>query len=356
MPTGAAGKDSMTKDGLTVLYAGNGGNCSGCEWISIDGRISPSAPDTFLQFLRQMDMTDSHIDIYLNSGGGNLQAAMELGRTLRRLKLATYVGRSVEIRGKYYSEIKNGSCVSACAYSFIGGIKRRAEKGTVGVHRFYDPRSVGRSQERIFSADDFSEQQKLSAAVLEYVTEMGVAPDFVITADRIPSTSIYYFSDDEMRRLRVNYDPATLTDWALKEKNGGIIMSSKSGDGSKEISLSCDADGKMSLEARYNGLTAEKVETFKNTFVTSFEAFDFLSIKIPKWTTRLNVGKDFAVLSASINDRDVGNLLAAKGDGWFEIPDPRVIQGVFLIDLETSDFGPNVSLTRRNCLPTRSGG
>ena len=59
--------------------------------------------------------------IVLNSAGGNANAAINIGETIRAKKLNTYVSPSA-------------ICTSACVYVFIGGVVRMAY-GLIGVHR-----------------------------------------------------------------------------------------------------------------------------------------------------------------------------------------------------------------------------
>lgn len=61
-------------------------------------------------------------EIIFASGGGNVYAALEIGRFLREIGLPTRVG-------------KGQSCASACVYALIGGIFRTVDPGArVGVH------------------------------------------------------------------------------------------------------------------------------------------------------------------------------------------------------------------------------
>jgi hypothetical protein len=82
--------------------------------------------------------------------------------------------------------------------------------------------------------------------------------------------------------LKVVYDPATLTDWGLQQKSGGLVMSSKSGDGQKELSIFCESGNKARLEARYTALTPEDIKNFKETFASVTDPFELLSIEINK--------------------------------------------------------------------------
>jgi len=61
--------------------------------------------------------------VSLEGGGGDVDAAMEIGRVLRRLGVATIVERG-------------NQCLSSCVFAFMGGSRRMVE-GRIGIHRPY---------------------------------------------------------------------------------------------------------------------------------------------------------------------------------------------------------------------------
>jgi hypothetical protein len=63
--------------------------------------------------------------VWLASNGGDIDAAMDLGRLLRKLGVFTLVG-------------KNDQCLSACVFAFMGG-ERRSVAGRLGIHRPFFP-------------------------------------------------------------------------------------------------------------------------------------------------------------------------------------------------------------------------
>jgi hypothetical protein len=60
--------------------------------------------------------------IGFDSPGGNIDAGMRLGRTIRSLGLSTM-------------QIRATLCASACSLAFLGGVQRLAEPGSIGVHK-----------------------------------------------------------------------------------------------------------------------------------------------------------------------------------------------------------------------------
>ncbi|MEO8144289.1 MAG: hypothetical protein ABI654_08755 [Betaproteobacteria bacterium] len=63
--------------------------------------------------------------IWLSSNGGDIDAAMQLGKLLRELGVFTLVGA-------------DDQCLSACVFVFMGG-ERRSVAGRLGIHRPYFP-------------------------------------------------------------------------------------------------------------------------------------------------------------------------------------------------------------------------
>lgn len=63
--------------------------------------------------------------MWLASKGGDIDAAMDLGRLLRRMGVFTLVG-------------KDDQCLSACVFAFMGG-ERRVVAGQLGIHRPFLP-------------------------------------------------------------------------------------------------------------------------------------------------------------------------------------------------------------------------
>src|ERR1039458_1850845 len=61
--------------------------------------------------------------VSLAGNGGDVDAAMEVGRVLRRLGVSTVVARG-------------NQCLSPCVFAFMGG-NRRTVAGRIGIHRPY---------------------------------------------------------------------------------------------------------------------------------------------------------------------------------------------------------------------------
>jgi hypothetical protein len=104
--------------------------------------------------------------ILMSSPGGDLNPAVIMGEIIRSRGLATAVGvadASGRVRPSY--------CASACVLVYAGGKPRIGVEGSaLGVHRFVTTRPVG---------DPIAEAQRVSGAVLSYMTKMGVSSSIV---------------------------------------------------------------------------------------------------------------------------------------------------------------------------------
>jgi hypothetical protein len=95
-----------------------------CFILSIEGKIEYKDEDKFLQEAQKYKNGTRAI-IMLHSPGGNVPAALAIGRTIRERGYSTYVG------DKYI-------CMSSCAMIWLGGINRFYEGGArIGFHAAY---------------------------------------------------------------------------------------------------------------------------------------------------------------------------------------------------------------------------
>ncbi|MEZ2223975.1 hypothetical protein [Rhizobium sp. RCC_161_2] len=123
--------------------------------------------------------------VFFNSPGGNIAKAIELGRLIRQLHLATI-------------QIKTAECASACSLAFMGGTPRFADPGSIGVHKSSFADTSGMNV-----ADAVSAIQQLTAEVIAYMTEMGVDPALLQLSLKYDSDDIRYLSGSEMEQYHL---------------------------------------------------------------------------------------------------------------------------------------------------------
>lgn len=154
----------------------------GLRFISVGGEfLYGENLAEFTQLVNQIHATV----VTFNSPGGSPVTAMELGRLIRILNLATYQPRTLE-------------CSSACALAFFGGTTRVSDPGAIGVHKssFANPSSMN-------IEDAVSQVQYLTGLTISYMTEMGVDPALLQLSLQYEKDDIRYLSGSEMTSYHV---------------------------------------------------------------------------------------------------------------------------------------------------------
>lgn len=199
---------------MTFRLVTNGGDCADCTWIAADGDIVFETGRTFEAFLKKENIQWSVL-VRFNSGGGSLPGGVDLGRAIRKAKLRTAIGETVDdpkVKGR--STWKPGICASACAYAFLGGVSRTVDTGSLyGVHQFHNP-------------DVSSDQdvQTVVAVLGYYVVEMGIKPELLLVASSTHTNDIVWLEPEQMEALDVVTNRQGLIDaqWTLAPFGDGL--------------------------------------------------------------------------------------------------------------------------------------
>ena len=164
---------------MVVRMRGTGRCGSLCpEWIMAQGLITPNTPERFRLLLRQMGK--EKLPVVLDSPGGDLDAALDIGRMIRAKGLTTIVGRS-EVQGCAPRDVAchkgrpvglvydgfvstPGACASACLLVLAAGTQRIGYWIT----------------EAAFPAPDSYKPSKAGAdaatMIGDYLADMGISP------------------------------------------------------------------------------------------------------------------------------------------------------------------------------------
>lgn len=168
----------------TVELLGSQNDCDGCAWVQISGAIDSSTSAEVLDKLRRFGFVER---VHIDSPGGDLLAALELGNALRELNVTTVVAgytpdRSSSREG--LALLKPGKCFSACVFILAGGTERLAiERSQIGVHRFRLSDSSGID-------DPLALGQAQTGLLVAYVSKMGVDPLLVSYASMIEAEEL----------------------------------------------------------------------------------------------------------------------------------------------------------------------
>jgi len=162
----------------------NGGNCENCSYTQATGEITSETPKQFASFVASQKFGTGIVR--LNSPGGNLVGGIALGELFRTRGISTEVGSSAPIPQATevgVADRSSGSCASACAYAYLGGVDRTLDKDAkLGFHRFYQEDAIAQPTAKLFTGQDLGNAQMIKAALTLYTLKMGVDAALVALA------------------------------------------------------------------------------------------------------------------------------------------------------------------------------
>lgn len=160
---------------------------NGSVWIDIVNTISKNDANYIAQ--RSPDFENASVDVRvrLSSSGGDVDAAMQIGRIIRTNEASVSVGQ-------------NAKCYSSCALLYIAGV-RRVNFGTIGLHRPYLS-AAPQSRQAIERGVPLMLQQ-----LKGYVQEMGLTDNFYQEMVNAEPSNIKLYVGDNINRLVPETDP-----------------------------------------------------------------------------------------------------------------------------------------------------
>ncbi len=177
-------------------------------YIAASGAITADTPRSFLAFAQNRDLAGATVAI--DSDGGSVLGAIALGREIRNLKLATTVGRIVDLRTEGQDEARatlspNADCELMCAFVLLGGLRRSVPiEARVMVHQIWlgdrreDPTAAS------YSAEDLVLVQRDIGRLAQYAADMGASADLLDLALRIPPWEpMHAMTREELRHSRL---------------------------------------------------------------------------------------------------------------------------------------------------------
>ena len=139
------------------------------------------------------------IHAYLNSKGGSIDAAIEIGTLIRKHFGLTFVDEYVK------DGMKSEGCYSACVLIYAGGIARtvaydwdRRASIPIGVHAHY----FSKSDLAKMSIDQSLNAIRASTRKIErYFSDLGINQDLLTFSKSIPSNRMHHLSHEELKRF-----------------------------------------------------------------------------------------------------------------------------------------------------------
>jgi hypothetical protein len=230
----------------------------GQETIFATGRISSKTPAALQDLLAQSN-AHAGATIYFHASGGDTDAAMQLGRLIRKQSLQTSVGQRIqagEHRDPTRANSDPGVCVGPCTLAFLGGVTRTLPPGS-----FFDMFLTNNDLDHrhYFDKGTFI-AQKWSAAIGAYLAEMSIKPVFYQFATLPLSTQkdrTHYLPDRrELRAWNVTTDPYA-THWDVQIRNRKFWLVGANPDSPllkgvhNEIAFGCEAPNLYVMKVSY---------------------------------------------------------------------------------------------------------
>jgi hypothetical protein len=154
---------------------------SGGAAILLEGAIDEGDSSRILKQIQEL--REQPTRVILNSPGGSVQDALELGRAIR------LAGFDTEMR-------EGDICYSACPYLLAAGVKRTVPEGAfVGVHQHYFGEST--LLPAFAAVEDI---QRGQGEVMRYLDQMGIDPLVMQHALVTPPDEIYVLLPEELIR------------------------------------------------------------------------------------------------------------------------------------------------------------
>jgi hypothetical protein len=299
--------------------------------ISAAGAITSETPREFVKFVGGRDLRGAVVA--LDSDGGSVLGAIALGREIRRLNLATTVGRTNDLDTPAGAMARaallpRADCESMCTFVLLAGVTRSVPpEARVMVHQIWlgdrrdDPTAVS------YSAEDLVLVQRDIGRLARYTSEMGAPTDLLELSLRIPPWEpMHALTRDELRQMKLDTaDLPAPSPPALANANPPPPPSSVATSGSRASAISdrrwlmVDRSGASAL-ARRHPLTLEGEEIGRFDLVVTCAGADAYGVNytekrfgsdgkramLPVGAVTLRVGGQVATLKVMSSDKRDG--------------------------------------------------
>ena len=199
--------------------------CTGCDVIVASGDIFHTSAQDFQAFFDWNKTSGKKTYFIVDSPGGEVSAAWEIGRKLRALNASVIAGR-VEEHVDGSVELKAGRCISMCNSLVISGAERRLVPGTAfGVHQFTTWNETFSNLDNKVTVRDIREQLRFAARWLAFSREMGSDSRLVEAQFGVMSEKVDYIDPETLALWKVTNAPASSLPHLLREAgHGGAAM------------------------------------------------------------------------------------------------------------------------------------
>lgn len=158
--------------------------------LTLTGTIEPGAAE---RFAAEIEARGEYVKtVRLDSPGGSVADALTIGSLIHEKALST--------------EVLDGNlCASSCPIIFASGTERWAGRdAAIGVHQIYAAAlSSDRFDALSVAGVAMADAQAVTAEITRHLSVAGVDPALWLHALETPPDRLYYFSAEEMERLKL---------------------------------------------------------------------------------------------------------------------------------------------------------
>ena len=160
--------------------------CKG--WVAATGIVTAETYRLFEEFSNTHDLRG--VTVVLDSGGGSVLDAIQLGRRIRELRMSTTVGIPVETTSNYTtraSVMPDAYCESMCVFLLLAGVNRYVPPTAhIRVHQIWMGDRAEDAKAATYTAQDVSIIQRDVGRLTRYTFEMGGTGDLLELALSVP--------------------------------------------------------------------------------------------------------------------------------------------------------------------------
>lgn len=201
-PLAAQSPASQAAEGnASISYLDSQAHAAG---VAIDGPIDKAVASHALELIRSLRPGIDELTLYLNSPGGEVSAAIEIGEEVRKQSVLTAVD-------------DQGECLGACVLVLAAGVRRTPAPDRVGIYRpSFDPKDLATA-----SRDRTGQKNAMSAKrVQTYLSRMGMPDKLFKEMMQRSSEKMLVLDAAHLKTLGLDgIDPA-YAKW-LRENNNG---------------------------------------------------------------------------------------------------------------------------------------
>lgn len=169
---------------VLVLAQPSSEDCS----LRVEGEISASTASLVDRIPRSCDQPF----VFFDSPGGDVFAALRIGKTLREREASTAVGI-------------HSTCASACVLAFVGGVQRMAP-GRIGLHRPFSNRASSSLNESDAS------YRGINTRIATFLKSMNLPVDLLNAMNAVPPQEIRWLSTKEKELYQIDGSDPVWTD------------------------------------------------------------------------------------------------------------------------------------------------